>query len=77
MNKEQLEIVRKDIEFATECGLAISYQKDGHSFSISQSGIGYNVAYLTQGNLKDMEYGLTLSNVVESFQLWIERGCKL
>lgn len=49
MNKEQLEIVRKDIEFATECGLTISYQK----------------------------YGLTLSNAVESFKLWIERGCKL
>lgn len=77
MNKEQLEIVRKDIEFAAECGLTISYQKNGHSFSISQGRRGYNVAYLTQGNLKDMEYGLTLSNVVESFQLWIERGCKL
>ena len=77
MNKEQLEIVRKDIEFAAECGLTISYQKNGYSISISRSGIGYNVAYLTQVNLKDMEYGLTLSNVAESFQLWIERGCKL
>lgn len=77
MNKEQLEIVRKDIEFATECGLTIFYQKYGHSISISQSGKGYNVAYLTQGNLKDMEYGLTLSDAVESFKLWIERGCKL
>lgn len=77
MNKEQLEIIRKDIEFATECGLTISYQKYGHSVSISQSGNGYNVAYLTQGNLKDMEYGLTLSDAVESFKLWIERGCKL
>lgn len=77
MNEKQIEIVRKDIEFATGCGLAVSYQKNGYSISISRSGIGYNVAYLTQGNLKDMEYGLTLSNVVESFQLWIERGCKL
>ena len=77
MNKEQLEIIRKDIEFATECGLTISYQKYGHSISISRSGKGYNVAYLTQGNLKDMEYGLTLSDAVESFKLWIERGCKL
>ena len=77
MNKEQLEIVRKDIEFATECGLTISYQKYGHSISISRSGKVYKVAYLTQGNLEDMEYGLTLSNVVESFGLWIERGCKL
>ena len=77
MNKEQLEIIRKDIELATGCGLTISYQKYGHSISISQSGKGYNVAYLTQGNLKDMEYGLTLSDAVESFKLWIERGCKL
>ena len=77
MNEKQIEIVRKDIEFAAECGLTISYQKNGYSISISQSGSSYNVAYLTQGNLKDMEYGLTLSNVVESFQLWIERGCKL
>lgn len=77
MNKEQLEIVRKDIELATGCGLTISYQKDGYSISISQNGKGYNVAYLTRGNLKDMEYGLTLSNAVESFKLWIERGCKL
>ena len=77
MNKEQLAIIRKDIEFATGCGLAVSYQKNGYSISISRSGRGYNVAYLTQENLKDMEYGLTLSNAVESFKLWIERGCKL
>lgn len=31
MNKEQLEIVRKDIELATGCGLAISYQKNGYA----------------------------------------------
>lgn len=77
MNKEQLEIVRKGIEFATECGLIISYQKYGHSISISRSGKDYNIAYLTQGNLKDMKYGLTIDNAVESLKLWIERGCKL